>query len=112
MHNPSMVQFLAEKMVENGEDTMFGAMVKIMWAILWTHEKRFVSMNLDPIEPPHEKIIERSLAVGLRPPRPSQIGAWTHMICTSHVDPVQFANMEYVEYVRHALGRRTMIDAS
>lgn len=103
-----MVRFLAEKMVESGEDTLFGAMVKIMLAIIWTDHKKLILIH--DLRDTNSLIYERSVAVSMTPPKPSQLGAWTTMICDGVIDAERFANTEFVEWVRESLNRRTILD--
>lgn len=106
---PNMITFLADKMVEaDPEETMFGAMIKLVMAIWWTDAKgRYATHDQRSV---HSVIHRRCLDVSLPPPIPSQIGAWTTMVCDGFADPTTFADLEFVTWVREALNRRTILD--
>lgn len=106
---PSMPAFLAGKMAEETGEPLLGALLKVYFAIWWTDQKRAIVLHDERNE--HEVIHARSLAVGLSPPNPSHIGAWVHMICTAGIPAKQVADREFIEYVRQAMGRRTLFDA-
>lgn len=104
---PGMVQFLACKMAEQDGTSMAEAMLRIMFAIWWTHEKSRLMLHDQRAEP--EILLQRCLATKQQLPSPSHIGAWATILCEVP-DARTFIDREWLAWVRSRTDRETSYD--